>query len=116
MTEAICISCGEVKRGAFNKCENCGAMPRSDDELMLSFALTSHHFSLETLQETGQDIKLGKLPQLDEADRKRMYPAILEVKRMLGIDDRATREAAPPSRGISKWRFALYIAGLFNRS
>jgi hypothetical protein len=76
MTEAICIGCGELKFGAFNICKSCGGIPRSDDELMLSLALTDHHLDSETLRQIGCEIKRGKRPRLGEADQKRLYPAI----------------------------------------
>jgi len=62
MTQAVCFKCGEIKWGAFNHCDKCGARPRSDDELMLSLAFTDHYFDLEKLQRIGRDIEMGNPP------------------------------------------------------
>ena len=56
MTQAVCFKCGDIKWGAFNHCENCGAMPKSDDELMLSLAFTDYYFDLAKLRQIGRDI------------------------------------------------------------
>ena len=83
---AVCFKCGEIKWGAFNHCDKCGARPRSDDELMLSLAFTDHYFDLEKLQRIGRIIKMGNPPQLDEATKSKLSPAVQEAKMMLGID------------------------------
>ena len=97
MTQAVCFNCGDMKWGAFNHCENCGAMPRSDDELMLSLACTDHYFDLETLRRIGGDIKLGKVPQLGEDNRKKLFPAVQEAKKLIGINTRQGQRASQPS-------------------
>jgi hypothetical protein len=98
MTEAVCFRCGDLKRGAFSNCENCGARPQSDDDLMLSLAFTDHYFDHSRLEQIGRDIAAGKLPQLDQATKEKLRPAVLEAKRMLGIDRDKQQKAAPVGR------------------
>ncbi|NEU96030.1 hypothetical protein [Bradyrhizobium uaiense] len=99
MTEAVCFNCGDLKWGAFSPCGKCGALPTSDDALMLSLAFTDHYFDRAGLQQIGRDIAAGRLPQLDEATKEKLRPAILEAKRIIGIGRYAKRpDAAPKSR------------------
>jgi hypothetical protein len=90
MTQAVCFKCGEIKLGSFTECKKCGAQPSSDDELMLSVALSDHYFDLEKLQEVGQQIKRGILPELSEQTRSKLLPELQEAKRM--IDERRRKE------------------------
>jgi len=106
MTQAVCFKCGEIKWGAFNHCDKCGARPRSDDELMLSLAFTDHYFDLEKLQRIGRDIEMGNPPHLDEATKSKLSPAVQEAKMMLGIDRTAKQQASS-----KRWRL-FYSPGL----
>jgi hypothetical protein len=85
MTQAVCFKCGDIKWGAFNHRENCGAMPKSDDELMLSLAFTDHYFDLAKLQQIGRDIGAGTQAELAQSFRDKLYPAVQEAKRILGV-------------------------------
>src|SRR6516225_5328548 len=98
MTHAVCFKCGEIKWGAFNGCRQCQAMPRADDELMLSLAFTDHHFEPDKLQQISQSIKDGITPQLTDAWKEHLGPAIEEAKRMLGIGRNAERNVVPKSK------------------
>ncbi|WP_396604874.1 hypothetical protein ACFLEY_22410 [Bradyrhizobium sp. YCK136] len=98
MTEAVCFKCGDHKLGAFSNCKNCGARPRSDDDLMLSLALTDHYFDHARLEQMGRDIAAGRLPQLDQATKEKLRPAVAEAKRILGIGRDKKRQVAPASR------------------
>ncbi|MFB9262840.1 hypothetical protein ACFFWD_06580 [Bradyrhizobium erythrophlei] len=86
MTQAVCFNCGAIKWGAFSNCENCGSRPKSDDELMVSLALTDHYFDLAKLHQMGRDVADGKAPQLDPATKEGLRPAIEQAKIMLGIN------------------------------
>src|SRR6516162_5398292 len=97
MTHAVCFKCGEIKWGAFNGCRQCQAMPRADDELMLSLAFTDHHFEPDKLQQISQSIKNGETPQLTNAWKEQLAPAIEEVKRVIGIG-RDARKVLPTSK------------------
>ena len=97
MTHAVCFKCGEMKWGAFNRCGQCQAMPRTDDELMSSLAFTDHHFEPDKLQQMSQSIKNGETPQLTNAWKEQLAPAIEEVKRVIGIG-RDARKVLPTSK------------------
>lgn len=53
MTQAVCFKCGEMKHGAFTDCPHCGGRPVTDDELVLSLAMTDHYFDLATMKQMG---------------------------------------------------------------
>ncbi len=55
MTDALCLSCGDIKFGAFLECESCSA--GSTGNIDLDIVFTDHHYSIETLQEFGAVIK-----------------------------------------------------------
>lgn len=95
MTQAVCFNCGAIKWGAFSNCENCGSRPKSDDELMVSLALTDHYFDLAKLHQIGRDVAGGKAPQLDQATKEGLRPAIEQAKVMLGIDRRIRSGKGP---------------------
>ncbi len=64
MTTAVCIHCGSFKFGAFNPCDHCGALPVTEEDYALSFALTDHFNSEDELQKVGQQIASGVKPRL----------------------------------------------------
>jgi len=70
MTVAVCFKCGEIKHGAFNHCDKCGARPVTEDDLAMSMAMTDHYHKEPTLRQMGQDIKSGRPPKLDPESRK----------------------------------------------
>ena len=99
MTQAVCFRCGEIKWGAFGNCNACGARPESDDDLMTSLAFTDHYFDQSKLQQIGRDIKAGNRPQLSDATKESLLPAIRETKVMLGIN-RSVGPSEPKRRGL----------------
>jgi hypothetical protein len=56
MTVAVCFRCGERKVGAFGACGKCGVQPITDDDLVLSLAMTDHYFDRPTLAQMGDRI------------------------------------------------------------
>ncbi|WP_339733405.1 hypothetical protein [uncultured Gimesia sp.] len=81
MTTAVCFQCGHLKFGSFLACEECQAKPRTDDELMLSLAMSDHYFDQETMESMGQYIKeQGQPPQLDPEQEKVFRRKFEEVK------------------------------------
>ena len=98
MTQAVCFKCGEAKRGAFNTCSQCGAVPRADDELMLSLAFSDHYFEPDKLQQIGSEIKAGSTPQLGDDLRTALAPAVQEAKRILDITRDVKRNSSPALR------------------
>jgi hypothetical protein len=77
MTAAICFKCGEMKFGAWCPCPKCGALPESDDDLALSFAMSDHHFDTDALRQLGRCVAEGKPPALSADDKA----AIIEMMR-----------------------------------
>jgi hypothetical protein len=65
MTAAICFKCGEFKFGAWTACQKCGALPETDDDRVLSLAMTDHYFDQATLGQMGEAVKRGEPPHLD---------------------------------------------------
>ncbi len=65
MTLAVCFNCGNFKLGAFTPCPKCAQQPQTDDELMLSLAMTDHNLDRANLEYASQDIASGNCPQLD---------------------------------------------------
>jgi hypothetical protein len=117
MTQAVCFKCGDIKWGAFTNCENCGAMPKSDDELMSSLAFTDHYFDLAKLQEIGRNIEAGRSPQLDQATKDKLLPAVQEAKIMLGIGRKTKQQTDTPGRRLFyspglTWPFFAAVAAL----
>jgi hypothetical protein len=84
MTQAVCFKCGEIKWGALNRCGQCQATPKTDDELMWSLAFSDQYFERDRLQQIGKEIKAGRTPQFTEAWREKLAPAVQEAKRLLG--------------------------------
>ena len=80
MTQAICFNCGELKFGAFVECKKCSTRPRTDDEFVLSLAMTDHYFDLLTLGKMGDSVKSGNPPKLDDETRKNLLTNLAEIK------------------------------------
>lgn len=81
MTTAVCFQCGHLKFGSFLACEECQAKPRTDDELIVSLAMSDHYFDQATLDSMGEYIKEhGHPPQLDPESEKVFRRNFEEVK------------------------------------
>jgi hypothetical protein len=80
MTRAICYACGDFKFGAFVECKSCGERPNSDDDFVLSLAMTDHYFDLSTLTEMGEAVKSGDPPKLDSKTRTDLLAKLEEFK------------------------------------
>lgn len=85
LTKAVCFNCGEFKMGAFNVCRLCKRVPETDDELVLSLALTDHYFDLKTLKIMGKDIQNGLPLKLDGQTRENLISALANLKETTGI-------------------------------
>lgn len=80
MKQAVCFSCGEVKPGALARCPHCGKLPESDEDLLLSLALSSRYLGGVSLEVAGRDIKEGRRPRLDEQTLERLQAQLEEFK------------------------------------
>ena len=116
MTWALCFKCGDIKHGAFSRCERCDTLPRSDDELMRSLAFSDHYFSAATLGQIGQSIKEGRVPELPKEIRNKLRPAVAEAKRIMGIANHGSRPKASTQKRSSLRKFFENIARLFART
>ena len=64
MTIAICFKCGNFKKGAFNPCEKCNVLPKSEEELALSIVLTDHYLNQVDLEHLSTCINNGGRAEL----------------------------------------------------
>lgn len=55
MTNALCVDCGNIKFGAFCKCDKCHAETTGNQFLDIIFS--DHHYSVETLEQFAKAIK-----------------------------------------------------------
>lgn len=78
MTTVVCYKCGKFKTGAFTPCSNCKAMPKEDDDLILSLALTDHFFDRTTLKNMGAEIETGVKIQLEPETQQVLLQKIQE--------------------------------------
>ncbi len=111
MTVAVCFHCGELKFGAFCPCNECGQTPETDDDLVLSLAMTDHFFDRSTLEGMGRQVKRGKPPRLDDQTRSMLLAQVREFRQQLGGQEpppsnstgHASAEVRPGRR--SWWKF-----------
>ena len=73
-----------MKFGAFVECSACHAMPESDDDLVLSIALTDHYLPAEALIRESDLVKRGIRPVVEDAFRTRLLTQLPQVQHMLG--------------------------------
>jgi hypothetical protein len=81
MTQAVCVKCGEIKHGAFTNCHHCAARPVTDDELVISLAMTDHYFEATTMKQMGAAVAAGKTPHLDEKTRHDLLKQLENVRK-----------------------------------
>lgn len=72
MTVAVCFQCGAMKFGAFTACKQCGATPLSEDDYVLSLAMTDHYFDEPTLREMGAKFADGRPQHLTPESRRNL--------------------------------------------
>jgi hypothetical protein len=64
VTIAVCFKCGNFKKGAFNPCGKCNALPKCERELALSIVMTDHYFSQLKLEHLSECVRHGGKPEL----------------------------------------------------
>jgi hypothetical protein len=101
MTIAVCFRCGAIKFGAFVPCTECGADPKTEDDLALSLAMTDHYFDRDALEQMGRRVAEGHPPKLDPQTRQQLVESFrgTEVMNLIQPDD------PPPSPRRPWWRF-----------
>ncbi len=102
MTQAVCFKCGDMKHGAFTECPHCGGRPTTDDELVLSLAMTNHYFDLTTMKQMGAAVAEGKPPNLDEKSRQDLLKQ-LENARKTPVGRLLGGGIPAPKKQKSKW-------------
>jgi hypothetical protein len=111
VTTAICFKCGTKKFGAFNPCRACKAQPRSDDELVLSLAMTDHSFPEQTLDAMGARIASGLPVNLNPETRAGMLEALGKWKKMkpriaeMMKAEQTAKPGSPESKSSRWWKF-----------
>jgi hypothetical protein len=111
MTQAVCFKCGEMKHGVFTKCSHCGERPVTDDELVLSLAMTDHYFDSTTIKQMGAAVAGGKPPNLDEKSRQDLLKQLenarkTPVGRLLGggiLVPQKKKANGGPSKKVDVW-------------
>ena len=81
MTTAVCFNCGEIKFGAFTPCEKCKIIPKNEDDLVLSLAMTDHYFDISTLEQVAETIRSGERLNLEP----QTYKALAQLVRMKDV-------------------------------
>jgi hypothetical protein len=100
MTVAVCFKCGIIKFGAFVPCPDCSAAPQTEDDLVLSLAMTDHYFDRPTLEQMGAAVREGKPPHLDPQTHAQMIEMIRStglLAELGGLGSGPQQEPAPAS-------------------
>ncbi len=86
MTTALCLSCGDLKFGAFCECSNCGFT--SSGNMQVDMTFSDHNYDPQTLSAFGKVIK-AIAKETTRAELRylafllyitKYFPEILEVK------------------------------------
>ena len=86
MARAICLKCGELKRGAFNGCPTCHSSPRTEDERITSMMLTEYYLDEQTMMGYQDRIRKGAVVVVDENNKGMLRPVIKELGLVLDSD------------------------------
>ena len=100
MGMAICFKCGSAKSGALAACQSCRAVPRDQEDLALSFALTDHVSSKEQLVRYSQELRAGKGASVPFKDIIQANDALKDPQllAMLGAQSAAPASAPAATR------------------
>ncbi|MCW8835964.1 MAG: hypothetical protein OQJ99_06320 [Rhodospirillales bacterium] len=63
---AICFNCGEWKEAIFGRCEECGASPKTENDLAASLVLSDRYSSPRDLERLGASLKAGQTISLNQ--------------------------------------------------
>jgi len=91
---AICFKCGALKIGPIIVCRQCGAAPRSEDELMRSLAMCEAMASQPQLAYCSHAIRNGQLPMLPDS----LMVKAREARRALSSWRTTSSSATAPTR------------------
>lgn len=81
MTTAVCFRCGHLKPGSFLACDQCQEKPQTDEEFIVSIAMTNHYFDQASLEAMRDYIRANdRHPELDSNSMKTFRKAFEEAK------------------------------------
>lgn len=89
MTQAVCFKCGAIKFGAikfgaFCPCPDFQAMPKCEEDLAISLAMTDHYFDLDALKQIGASVReRGEPPLLHPETREHILATIRSAGGMM---------------------------------
>lgn len=84
MTMAVCFNCGEIKFGAFCLCDKCGQGPKTEDDRIISMAMTDHYFDKAGLEQISESTKkYGSPPALAPENREQIRQLLQECEPMI---------------------------------
>ncbi|MCB0786383.1 MAG: hypothetical protein KDC02_19525 [Flavobacteriales bacterium] len=86
MTTAVCHACGEFKFGAFVPCSACGNTPATEEEQVVSLAMTDHFLSQADLRQLQDRVRQGLPIDIDERSREALLQQVRQFRRMFGMD------------------------------
>lgn len=84
MTAAVCFRCGEWKFGSFTRCRNCGSVPISEDDLIVSMILAEDRMGPAELETFRESIKFGNGIVLDEPSDSELRKAARQHLNIIG--------------------------------
>lgn len=67
MSYSVCLSCYEIKHGAFSPCLSCGYKPIEGDDCAKHLLLSQHNYSVEKLQQFAFRMRSGEKWVIDAA-------------------------------------------------
>ena len=82
MTVAVCLTCGEIKVGAWTECPQCGCTPEDEESMTKHLLATDHYLSREDLERVSTDIKAGKEIAFDPASLEAAWVDSRAIKRL----------------------------------
>jgi hypothetical protein len=97
MTAAVCFKCGTEKVGALFECESCGAEPKTNAELALSFVLSEHLSSKRQLVHLAHEIRNHLKLSMSEAHLAQAREALKDPQLLAMLrSGRGTPKTAQP--------------------
>lgn len=109
MTTALCLTCGEMKLGAWTDCPNCGFKPATDREFTQHLLMSEHHQRVEALEAAGQRIKAGETLEFDEDALLQLWVSRADVD--AGIKEAKTALVGCAARTVAV--IAIVVFGIY---
>jgi hypothetical protein len=110
MTLAVCFKCAKIKIGAYTPCD-CGAMPRTREELSTALMLTDHFLSMAELTLISKEAAGGppKLPDhiLEKLAAAELAAAAEASAKMMGCDAPRRSWLSEKIAGFNEWLWGI---------